>query len=148
MAQEIEGLNLEGFKREFMLVYNDNASAALEPGDICEFDVISNSPAYPGRSVVDGTAADVKRAGVVVGKTKEMGGNADAIPAGEWGYILRRGHCDFMKTDGGVAEGDLLMSGSAVADTGTLGTNDAACFGVALDADNASSILTNAIVDF
>lgn len=147
MAQEIEGLKLEGFKREFMLVYNDNASDDLVPGDIVKWDVVSNSPSFPGRSVVDSSAASVLRAGVVVGKVKETAGQGGNIPAGQWGYILRRGHCDFMTTDGGVAEGDLLVSGTAVADTGTLGTNDAACFGVALDAD-ATTTLTNAIVNF
>lgn len=144
MSVEIEGLG-EGPKKEFRLVYNDNASAALDPGDVVMYSVVSESPSFLGQSVQDATAAALRVAGVVIGLSQEGAGKGGSIPAGKWGYIQVSGFCDFVTTDGTIAEGDGMIAAAAVADQGAMGTNDAAFFGVALDADS-STTLTSAIL--
>lgn len=141
MAEQYISERGNPYKR-FRFIHNGNASAALQRGDVVEYARVSATPEHVGQTVVDGTAADVLVAGVVVGKS--INGKED-IPAGEFGWIQVAGFCDFVTTDGTIVEGDLLISGAAVADAGTLGTNDGAAFGVALDAD-AATTLTAAII--
>lgn len=128
--------------KKFRYIHNGNASDPLVPGDVVMYELAATAD-NPGWSVVDATAASVLVAGVVVGETFE-GGN---IAAGDFGWIQVSGFCDNITTDDSIAAGDFLIAGSAVADAGTLGTNDYAGFGVALAADNDTTHrLSSAII--
>lgn len=127
-------------ERVFRTCHNGNASDPLVPGDVVEYELAATAD-YPGVSVVDGTAADPLTAGVVIGAGL-AGGN---IAAGAFGLMQVSGFCSLITTDTTIAAGDPLIGAAAVADQGTLGTNDGAMFGVALAADS-STTLTSAVL--
>ncbi len=136
----LRGLGLEGLPMRAVLLKNGNAADDLVPGDVVEYDVSSGEPV-----AVDGTAADPRTAGVVLGLRPIGGGLGGNIVKDAYGYIQVGGFCDYITTDNSIAAGDLLISGAAVADAGTLGTDDGAAFGVALQADSGTT-LTAAIL--
>lgn len=125
----------------YMQVYNGNAADPLVRGDVVKLELAATA-AYPGKSVVDADAASVLVVGVVIGKNV---GDFSDIPAGEFGVIQIYGFCPLVTTDGSIAAGDPMIAAAAVADQGTVGTNDGAFFGVALAADS-STTLTSAFI--
>ena len=74
-----------------------------------------------------------------------IGVAAEDIADGAWGKIQIAGFCDYMVTDGSVAEGQLLhpCSTAGAADSTAITTANSMGFGIAL-ADDSSTTLTAA----
>ena len=129
-------------KEEAYISVINNNGAVLQRGDVVEWDVAGATGETLGKSVKDAGAASLLIAGVVRG----LGiGNTDDVPDGELACLQVMGFCDFITTDGTIAEGDALKSGAAVADAGATADQPGTNFGVALQAD-VSTTLTAAFL--
>lgn len=100
--------------------------------------------ATPAKGHVTMKAADVAD-GTLGTVTKARGVWAAAVSGGNSGFILRRGYCDYLVTDGGVAKGDpLVCDGGAtptfIADTAAAGEEHAVV--AHADADDVASVGT------
>lgn len=131
--------------KQFFLVENSHGSA-LAAGDVVMWTLDSVAGSLGGKSVAKiTTAARVRVAGVVVGKTLSGGAS---IADGEYGFIQTRGFCSLITTDGNVAAGDVLMgldTGVAAPAADGADTRQFGYFGVALAAD-ASTTLSSAVL--
>ena len=132
-ADEVNAANSTHYvEREWIFVYNDEASTAFAEGDVIMLD---NSDYAPYHGLLSTATLHVYRI---------LGVAGHAIAAGSYGWIVAKGVCEVACT-GSVAQGDRLVSG-ANADAGTLTLNADATtdnlecvFGMALEADAGSS---------
>ena len=132
-ADEVTAANSTHYgDREWIFVYNDEASTAFAEGDVIMLD---NSDYAPYHGLLS-TAT--------LHKFRVLGVAGGALAAGKYGWIVAKGVCEVC-CDGGVAQGDRLVSGTnADADTVVLNadatTDTLECvFGMALEADAGSS---------
>jgi predicted RecA/RadA family phage recombinase len=118
--------------REWVFVYNDEASTAFAEGDVLFLD---NSDYAPYHAILSTTTLHVHRV---------LGVAGHAIAAGSYGWIVVKGVCEVGAVSS-VAQGDRLVS-AASANATTLTTNADATtdnlecvFGMALEANGGST---------
>lgn len=131
---------LDEMEASYMSAINNNAADDMVKGDVVKWDTALATGETLGKSVSDADAASLLVAGVVRGAGIDNSAN---VAKGDLVCVQVSGFCDNVTTDQGVSDGDALMAGTAVADTGTLGTDDGAWFGVAL-ADDSTALLSAA----
>jgi hypothetical protein len=92
---------------------------------------------------VEGADTDVADANHVIGVAMETGAQDT------WIKVCTGGYCDYIVTDGSVAEGDhLIPTASPGVCGGTAGTTrDLEGFGIALDADASTLLVGGAIIE-
>jgi hypothetical protein len=129
-------------KEEAYISVINNDAAALSKGDVVEWDVAGATGETLGKSVRTGQAASLLVAGVVRGLGID---DSTDVPVGDIAVVQCSGFCDFITTDGTIAEGDTLKSGAGVADAGAAADQPGTNFGVALQAD-VSTTLTAAML--
>lgn len=122
-------------------VFNSH-SAALVKGTVAAWalasEVAASGSDIVGKAVVLAGAASTRVAGVVRGLGID---NASDIPAQDFGIVQVSGFCDLVTTDGTITAGDLMITdANGAADQATVGTNGELAFGVALDADAATTL--------
>ncbi len=137
----MRALALEEKEACYISVIN-NSGGALAKGDVVEWDVVGATGETLGKSVRAGQAVSLLVAGVVRGLGID---NSTSVPDQDLACVQVSGFCDFITTDNSITSGAALMSGAGVADAGTLGTDDGAWFGVALQ-DDATTTLTAAML--
>jgi len=131
-ADEVTAANSTHYgDREWIFVYNDEASTALAEGDVLFLD----SDYAPYHAILSTTTLHVHRV---------LGVAGHAIAAGKYGWIVAKGVCE-VNTHADVAQGDRLVSTSdANATTLTLDANATTdnfecVFGMALEANTSTT---------
>lgn len=131
-ADEVTAANSTHYgDREWIFVFNDEASTALAEGDVLFLD----SDYAPYHAILSTTTLHVHRV---------LGVAGGAIAAGEYGWIVAKGVCEVGAVSS-VAQGDRLVSAAdANATTLTLNadatTDNLECvFGMALEANSGST---------
>ena len=134
-ADEVTAANSTHFgDREWIFVFNDEATTAFAEGDVIMLD---NSDYAPYNGLLSTATLHQHRI---------LGVAGGAIAAGKYGWIIAKGVGE-VKCDGGVVAGDRLVahaSTAGIADTVVLNadatTDNLECvFGMALEADAGSS---------
>jgi hypothetical protein len=131
-ADEVTAANSTHFgDREWIFVYNDEASTAFAEGDVLFLD----SDYAPYHGILSTTTLHVHRV---------LGVAGGALAAGKYGWIVAKGVCEVGAVSS-VAQGDRLVSAaSANATTLTINadatTDNLECvFGMALEANSGST---------
>jgi hypothetical protein len=134
-ADEVNAANSTHYgDREWVFVYNDEASTAFAEGNVIMLD---NSDYAPYHGLLSTATLHVYRI---------LGVAGHAIAAGSYGWIIAKGVGE-VQCDGSVAQGDRLVahaSTAGIADTIVLNadatTDNLECaFGMALEADGSGS---------
>ena len=132
-ADEVNAANSTHYgDREWIFVYNDEASTAFAEGNIIMLDNTDYQPFHGLLSTA------------TIHRHRMLGVAGHAIAAGSYGWIIAKG-CGEVQCDGGVAQGDRIVSGaSGIADTivvdSSATTDELECvIGMALEADAGSS---------
>tara|TARA_R100000152_G_scaffold19275_1_gene11457 strand:+ start:2075 stop:2629 length:555 start_codon:yes stop_codon:yes gene_type:complete len=132
-ADEVTAANSTHYgDREWIFVYNDEESTAFAEGHVIMLDNTDYQPFHGLLSTA------------TIHRHRMLGVAGGAIAAGEYGWIIAKG-CGEVQCDGGVAQGDRIVSGaSGIADTivvdSSATTDELECvIGMALEADAGSS---------
>ena len=132
-ADEVNAANSTHYgDREWIFVYNDEASTAFAEGNVIMLD---NSDYQPFHGLL--STATIHR-------HRMLGVAGGALAAGKYGWIIAKGVCE-VQCDGGVNQGDRIVSAaSGVADSIVVNadatTDTLECvIGMALEADAGSS---------
>ena len=131
-ADEVNAANSTHYgDREWIFVYNDEASTAFAEGDVLFLD----SDYAPYHAILSTTTLHVQRV---------LGVAGHAIAAGKYGWIIAKGVCEVGAVSS-VSQGDRLVSAAdANATTLTLNADATAdnlecVFGMALEANSGST---------
>jgi len=142
LADEVNAANSTHYgDREWIFVYNDEASADFAEGDVIMLDNSDYQPYHGLKSTA------------TLHKFRILGVAGGTISAGKYGWIVASGVCE-VTCDGGVAQGDRIVahaSTAATADTLTLNadatTDNLECvFGMALEADGSAGSKATCII--